>query len=92
MQERAKWHELISSNVVIIKFHNKYWVAVGGLLKRKDSHWGYLVTKGCLGFAEGFNKYSITGDESMSLPALLYGLPHWAGHTNSMVSEIKITF
>ena len=77
---------------IIIKFHIKYWVAVDDLLKKQDPHWGYLITKGCLGFVEGFNKYSITGDESMLLTSLLHGPPHWVGRTKSMVSEIKHTF
>ena len=76
LQERGKQHGLTSSKDVIIKFHNKYWIAVDNLLKKQDPHWGYLITKGCLGFVEGFNKYSITGDESMLLTSLLHGPPH----------------
>ena len=54
LQERGERHGLTSGDVVIVKFHKEYWVAVNSLLKKQDPRWGCLIAGGCLGFVGGF--------------------------------------
>ena len=92
LQEKDKRHGLTSSNVVIIKFHKKYWVAVDVLLKKPDPSWGYLIAGGCLGLVGDLIGAVLLEMSPCCLHLSCMDAPHSVEHTKSMVLDINHTF
>ena len=92
LQERGERHGLTYSNVVNIKFHKKYWVAVDVLLKKQDPSWGYLIAGGCLGFVGPLMGAVLLEMSPCCLHLSCMDAPHSVEHTESMVIDINHTF
>ena len=92
LQEKDKRHGLTSSNVVIIKFHKKFWVAGDVLLKKQDPSWGYLIAGGCLGFVGDLMGAVLLEMSPCCLHLSCIDTPPSVEHTESMVLDINHTF
>ena len=92
LQEKDKRHGLTSSNVVIIKFHKKFWVAGDVLLKKQDPSWGYLIAGGRLGFVGNLMGAVLMEIVHVAYISLACTPPISVEHTESMVIDINHTF